>query len=221
VATDNSNVIRRHAKSRSSNSYSPLNEFDLFHLESKIQSNEPAHKKRQQQSVPAQFRSIFMDDSVLQPNQDECEHYLKIGCHTESGNNDYSITKKCSFSFNDELANNKRDIILSMDTIEKRDFNNNNNKAKVATPVIESEASRICLAYWPVRHPARTTSKTSHYQSHQSSDIDYDIDDNDESDHNNNNNENSDLEAENEIEYVVLSKSMNSPSFTITCSVFI
>ena len=182
--------------------------------------NKPKRKKRNfDNSIDSQFSSIFSSPSSarnLQSRSSDCEHYLKIGCNSKSFS-DYSIYKKCHFN---EINNRREQEAKFLSKKDLRYLNEDSGSFRYQAsllsdqnepnlPVIESESNRICLAYWPINY-----SKTKGSQSDEHlNDLDEFYEDYDELNENDSNDESL------EISYAVLTKSANSETFSITCSV--
>lgn len=81
-----------------------------------------------------------------------CEHLLKIGCHNAVNPfNDYSINKKCQYSFSDSSSwQRKKNLVDEYSYESLPQYQALMRRAPPVLPVIESESSRICLASWPV-----------------------------------------------------------------------
>lgn len=158
-------------------------------------------------STSSQFSLIFQDEQLTsQPSSDlneiasDCEHYLKIGCNVNPNRslNDYSIFRKCQFnSIRTKFARNKKDID-GADYLTKL-FN---AKDKDQMPVTESETNRMCLAFWPI-YKINDQENDENYVTPYG---DYSTDE-------------SVTNDQIDVSYIVLTKSTNSDTFSITCSV--
>lgn len=147
---------------------------------------------------------MYSSDTMKQSNSN-CEHYLKIGCNNNNNQellNDYSIFKKCQFSFKSSSHPSRY--------MHKKDL-------EESLPITESESNRMCLAYWPIYKVKQNEDLDNEMLNYITPFTDYFINEN----NNNNeiNNKNND-DDELDIAYIVLSKSTNSETFSIQCSVW-
>lgn len=163
----------------------------VYQLSAESKSNEKINKRS---AYDSQFSLIFDELDTLS----DCDRFLKIGCNNNQFQNDYSIFKKCHFTGKHsplKKEKNKRDSDSSF-----RDLN---------MPVTESEYNRVCLAYWPLHKPKQIDkdSISLNNPNYVSRLNDYGVEITNEND------------EEADVQFIVLSKSSNSETFSITCSV--
>lgn len=136
-----------------------------------------------------------------------CEHYLKIGCSNNLNLfNDYSINKKCQYSFNEQnnKAHNTAKLLKKKDLLEQYKYEKLPQYQALTDdqvlPVIESESNRICLAYWPIGDVKKSPTIGFRQGFSFSKYVDN--------------------QRDKALSYIVLSKSRNSAGFSVTCSLW-
>lgn len=145
---------------------------------------------------------MYSSDTMKEQSNSNCEHYLKIGCNNNNQEllNDYSIFKKCQFSF--KTSSHPSRYMHKKDLIKDESL-----------PITESESNRMCLAYWPIYKVKQNEDLDNEMLNYITPFTDY-FNNNNEINYNKNNDD------ELDIAYIVLSKSTNSETFSIQCSVW-
>lgn len=125
----------------------------IYQLSEDLKPHQVSHSNDYtKRSTKSQFSLIYGGDtdptSKTTLASSTCEHYLKIGCNNNAKlSNDYSINKKCDYSFNENvLKRKKRFEQYSYESLPQYQA----IRTSLVLPVIESESNRICLAYWSV-----------------------------------------------------------------------
>ena len=173
----------------------------VYQLSDDSIAQNPLAKARAQRTLTSEHETQFSLIYGRGGDNSNCEHYLKIGCDS---NKDYSINKKCQYSFNNQHEEPeikhliKKDLYYdSMPQLVQKPAENR----QPVLPVLESETSRICLAYWPL-HRAKIKNSEAHMDVEEANEL------------------HSDLSGDIQVNsFIVVSKSTNSEQVTIKCSV--
>ena len=185
----------------------------VYQLSAESKNNEKITKRS---AYNSQFSLIFEDhESSLQTSVSDCQHYLKIGCNSQA-QNDYSIFKKCQFTDKPTYVHKGRSAKLLKRNSDSFNYLSKlfNEQPEPRMPVTESEYNRMCLAYWPiykVKQIDEDGTPLTNDPNYITPLNDYFVDAATENTLND--------EEIDDVQYIVLTKSSNSETFSITCSV--